>query len=68
VTPVETFFDVIEHSVSALGCARPRGEQVLPGDDAPMRAKLIAGTSLSAWIAMPICGRLITFFRPPIFH
>ncbi len=39
-----------------------------PGEDAPLRAKLIAGTSLSCWIAVLICGRLITFFRPPFFH
>jgi hypothetical protein len=43
-------------------------KRMLPGDDAQVRAKLIAGTSLSAWIAVLICGRLITFFRPPIFH
>lgn len=39
-----------------------------PGDDAPLRAKFIAGTSLSCWVAVLICGRLITFFRPPFFH
>jgi hypothetical protein len=39
-----------------------------PGQDAPWRAKLMAGTSLSCWIAVLICGRLITFFRPPFFH
>jgi hypothetical protein len=38
------------------------------GADAPLRAKLIAGTSLSAWVAVLICGRLITFYRPPFFH
>jgi hypothetical protein len=32
--------------------------------DAPMRARLIAAISLSAWIAVIICGRLITFYRP----
>ncbi len=42
--------------------------QLEPGEDAPFRAKLIAGTSLSCWIAVLICGRLITFFRPPFFH
>jgi len=25
-------------------------------------------TSLSMWIALLICGRLLTFFRPPSFH
>jgi hypothetical protein len=38
------------------------------GADAPIRAKLICGTSLTAWVAVLICGRLITFFRPPFFH
>ena len=39
-----------------------------PGDDAPLRAKFIAATSLTCWIGVLICGRLITFFRPPVFH
>jgi hypothetical protein len=39
-----------------------------PGADAPWRAKFIAGTSLSAWVLVLICGRLLTFFRPPFFH
>jgi len=38
------------------------------GADAPLRAKLIAGTSLGAWVAVIICGRLLTFFRPPFFR
>jgi hypothetical protein len=38
------------------------------GADAPLGAKLIAGTSLGAWVAVLICGRLLTFFRPPFFH
>ncbi|HEY7448394.1 MAG TPA: hypothetical protein VH702_09605 [Vicinamibacterales bacterium] len=32
--------------------------------DAPVRAKVIAAISLSAWIGVIICGRLITFYRP----
>jgi len=32
--------------------------------DAPMRAKVIAAISLSAWVGVIICGRLITFYRP----
>jgi hypothetical protein len=32
--------------------------------DAPRRAKIIAAISLSAWIGVIICGRLITFYRP----
>ena len=43
-------------------------QRLEPGGDAPFRAKVIAGTSLSCWMAVLICGRLITFFRPPYFH
>jgi len=46
-----------------------REVQMLPaGADAPFRAKIIAGTSLGAWCAVLICGRLLTFYRPPSFH
>jgi hypothetical protein len=38
------------------------------GANAPFRAKVIAGASLGAWVAVLICGRLLTFFRPPFFH
>jgi hypothetical protein len=30
--------------------------------------RLVAGTSLTMWIAVLVCGRLLTFFRPPFFH
>jgi hypothetical protein len=38
-----------------------------PGDDAPLLAKLIAGTSLFLWIGVMYFGRLIPFgqFSPP---
>jgi hypothetical protein len=39
-----------------------------PGSAAPRRLKIIAGTSLAMWVAVLVCGRLITFFRPPFFH
>jgi hypothetical protein len=46
-----------------------RAVQLLPaGGDAPLRAKVMAGTSLFAWMAVLVCGRLLTFYRPPIFH
>jgi hypothetical protein len=32
--------------------------------DAPTRARVIAAVSLSAWIAVIVCGRLLTFYRP----
>jgi hypothetical protein len=38
------------------------------GDDAPAAAKAMAGISLAAWVAVLVCGRLLTFFRPPFFH
>ena len=31
---------------------------------APMRARIIAAVSLTAWISVIICGRMLTFFRP----
>ncbi len=39
-----------------------------PHADVPLRIKIIAGTSLSMWVAVLVCGRLLTFFRPPFFH
>jgi len=35
-----------------------------PALDAPRRAKVIAAVSLCAWIAVIVCGRMLTFFRP----
>ena len=32
--------------------------------DAPARAKVIAAVSLSAWMVVIVCGRLLTFYRP----
>jgi len=32
--------------------------------DAPLRAKVIAAISLTAWVGVIVCGRLITFYRP----
>jgi hypothetical protein len=34
------------------------------GLEAPRRARVIAAISLGAWIAVIICGRMITFYRP----
>jgi hypothetical protein len=43
--------------------------KTLPADaNVPLRIKIIAGTSLCAWVAVLICGRMITFNRPPFFH
>ena len=34
----------------------------------PVRTKVIAAVSLCAWVGILICGRMITFNRPPFFH
>jgi hypothetical protein len=52
------FYSAAFREVSALG----------PGADAPLRSKIITGISLGSWISVLICGRLLTFFRPPFFH
>jgi hypothetical protein len=36
-----------------------------PYDDAPNSAKIVATASLVFLIAVTLCGRMITFFRPP---
>jgi hypothetical protein len=38
------------------------------GATAPAQARVITGISLFAWLGVLICGRLLTFFRPPFFH
>ena len=35
-----------------------------PGADAPKGAKVVAAVSLSVWIGVIFCGRLLTFYRP----
>lgn len=69
------FFKGVFMAVAALNVAAFYGsgafasvKTISAGAEAPMGAKLIAGTSLSAWVAVLVCGRLLTFFRPPIFH
>ena len=39
-----------------------------PRDDAPRNAKLIAAASLVFLVGVMLCGRMLTFFRPPFFH
>jgi hypothetical protein len=36
-----------------------------PYDDAPRSAKIVAGASLVFLVGVTLCGRMITFFRPP---
>ena len=38
------------------------------GADAPRLAKIVCGISLACWVGGIVCGRLITFYRPPFFH
>ena len=35
-----------------------------PGADAPRIAKVVAVASLTLWIGVIVCGRLLTFYRP----
>lgn len=39
--------------------------QVGPDDLPPLQARIIGGISFACWIGVIICGRLVTFFRPP---
>ena len=41
----------------------PQVEALRPGEDAPLSAKIIGGTSLFLWVAVMCCGRLLTFYR-----
>ena len=52
------FYLVVFHKVKAMRA----------GDSAPMAARVVGGASLAIWIGVMICGRLLTFFRPPFVH
>ena len=55
---VAIFYSAAFREVSLMGA----------GADAPLRSKIITSISLSAWVCVLVCGRLLTFFRPPFFH
>jgi hypothetical protein len=38
-----------------------------PHDDAPRSAQFVAGASLLFLVGVMLCGRMLTFFRPPYF-
>ena len=38
------------------------------GAQAALRARIITGVSLASWLGVLVCGRLLTFYRPPFFH
>ena len=65
-----TFMAIAAVNVAAfyLSSAFREVKTMPAGSDAPIRAKIIAGTSLGAWLAVLTCGRYLTFFRPPVFH
>jgi hypothetical protein len=48
--------------------AFPEMKKLTAGADAPPRIKVIAGVSLAMWVGVLICGRMLTWFRPPFFH
>jgi hypothetical protein len=64
------FMAVAAMNVAAFYLSRAFAEvkTLGPNADAAPRAKLIAGVSLGAWTGVLVCGRLLTFFRPPFFH
>jgi hypothetical protein len=39
-----------------------------PGEQAPMPARIMGAVSLVAWLSVIVCGRLLTFYRPPGFY
>lgn len=53
---VLAFYSTVFRKLEVLG----------PGDDTPRSAKLIGGASLFLWIAVIVCGRLLTFYRPGV--
>ena len=44
--------------------AYPRVNAMAAGEDAPLRAKIIAGVSLLTLAGIMLAGRMLTFFRP----
>jgi hypothetical protein len=45
--------------------AFPEMKKLSAGADAPMRIKVIAGTSRAIRVGVLVCGRMLTWFRPP---
>ena len=39
-----------------------------PGENAPLRARIVGGVSLTCWLGVIAFGRLLTFYRPPAYH
>lgn len=39
-----------------------------PHAEATAAAKVVTAISLTSWVVVLCCGRLLTFFRPPFFH
>ncbi len=36
-----------------------------PADEAPLPARIAGGVSFACWMGVIVCGRFLTFFRPP---
>jgi len=53
--------------VAFYGTAFREVKAVPAGGDAPLRSKVITAISLSSWVCVIICGRLLTWFRPGYF-
>jgi hypothetical protein len=63
------FMAVAGANIALFYSAAFAGAEAVPaGGEAPALAKALAAVSLGCWIAVLICGRLLTFFRPPFFH
>jgi hypothetical protein len=52
---VVAFYLVSYRRIAALG----------PADEAPMLARIAGGVSFVCWMGVIVCGRFLTFFRPP---
>ena len=63
------FMTLAAVNVVAFYGAAYRGLKDLPAHaDAPRRAKALTAVSILCWSGVLVCGRLLTFFRPPFFH
>ena len=50
----------------STGASSPASAALGPHDDAPRSTKIVAAASLVFLVAVMLCGRMITFFRPPL--
>ena len=63
------FMSLAAINVVAFYSAAYKGLRELPPQaSAPPLARALTAISLSCWIGVLSCGRLLTFYRPPFFH